>query len=373
VRLFLNPLYLVVALILGALTPILFGFHRWMLPARRERTDFVLRKVRGSFDAVRKWSMSPLRHSASMFGSIAVAAAGVLLMLGLVGAGLALALHGPPIAHASAAKLTLAAAPIVELRQALANVIKEANAALEAVTKKAKAESRALTEDELKAQTEWDAKIEAAKQAVDLEQKKLDRERMTAGAGASDVAPGNARTTRVENMQLRAEADPRRGFATHREFLLATIENSGLRDRAAVSDERLRVLAVADKDDKTAAGELAFVLPQAFHPRSLLAAAGSDEQGGYADQYGGALTPRGFLPTLLQVGTEEDPTSGRTQDVPMTTPIVDIPARTDKNHTTSVSGGFTFTRKPEAVAGTCSVSPSRPRKSSRTRRSRSPH
>jgi HK97 family phage major capsid protein len=38
----------------------------------------------------------------------------------------------------------------------------------------------------------------------------------------------------------------------------------------------------------------------------------------------------------------------------MGSPIVKIPARTDKNHTTSVAGGLTVTRRPETVAGTAS-------------------
>jgi HK97 family phage major capsid protein len=39
----------------------------------------------------------------------------------------------------------------------------------------------------------------------------------------------------------------------------------------------------------------------------------------------------------------------------MERPIVRIPARSDKNHTTSVAGGLTVTRRPETVAGTSSV------------------
>ncbi len=40
--------------------------------------------------------------------------------------------------------------------------------------------------------------------------------------------------------------------------------------------------------------------------------------------------------------------------LPMGAPAVDIPARTDKNHTSSVSGGLTFTRRAEAADGTAS-------------------
>src|SRR5690606_23974205 len=86
----------------------------------------------------------------------------------------------------------------------------------------------------------------------------------------------------------------------------------------------------------------------------LRADAGGDEQGGYADRYGGFAVPRAVAPGILQIGAEGDPTAGRTTGVPMTAPMVDILARTDKNHTTSVSGGCIVTRKPEAVAANAS-------------------
>lgn len=152
----------------------------------------------------------------------------------------------------------------------------------------------------------------------------------------------------------RADDDPRRGFANHRDFLLAVMKNGGRTNREQVKDERLRPLAVLDDGDMEAGGDLAFLLPTAFSPAGIRAAAGSDEQGGYADRYGGFAVPTTTLPGMLQLGAEADPTAGRTQPLPMATPGVDIVARTDKNHATSVSGGFTVTRKPEAVAATSS-------------------
>ena len=160
-------------------------------------------------------------------------------------------------------------------------------------------------------------------------------------------------------VQHRWEKDPRRGFGSHREFLMAVVENTGYRTRDAVQDERLRALAVADKEDRAAAGELAFVMPAAFTPSALLggdiqAAAGSDEQGTYSDRFGGATVPTAMLPQMLTIGWEGDPTLGRTQPIPMAAPMVEIPARVDKDHRESVSGGFVVTRKPETVAGTLS-------------------
>lgn len=152
----------------------------------------------------------------------------------------------------------------------------------------------------------------------------------------------------------RVEQDPRKGFTTHREFLLATIQNAGLRDKSQVADERLRVLAVTDGEDKKAAGELAYLLPEAFTPSSLRAAAGSDEQGMYDHRYGGAGAQKALLPGMLSVGMEADPSAGRTTSIPMAVPTVELLARTDKDHTTSVSGGLTVTRRPETVAAAAS-------------------
>ena len=109
------------------------------------------------------------------------------------------------------------------------------------------------------------------------------------------------------------EDDPKKGFKAPREFLLSVMDayKSG-----KIEDERLNSC------------------------QSL--AAGSDEQSTFADPYGGFLIPEGFSPNLLSVGAETDPTAGRTMNIPMTTPSLSIPARVDKNHSTSVSGGLTM-------------------------------
>jgi HK97 family phage major capsid protein len=160
--------------------------------------------------------------------------------------------------------------------------------------------------------------------------------------------------TTVSGVTPRADQDPRRGFSSPLEFNMAVMQNAGIRDRAQVSDERLRPLAQFDKEDKQSGGDLAYLLPRAFNPASLRAAAGSDEQGNYADRFGGFLQPTQVMPGMLTVPFEGDPTAGLTQSVPMGAPIVKFNARTDKDHSTSVSGGFTVTRRPETVAGTAS-------------------
>jgi HK97 family phage major capsid protein len=242
------------------------------------------------------------------------------------------------------------AARIHELRAKLGTLVTEANEAFEAVQAAAEAEGREITAEERKAQDAFDKRIEVAKAAYDDEARKVERLALVgASVGTGDPVPGSG--PQVVPGENRAEGDPRKGFRSHVEFFTSVIENAGLRNRADVSDERLRPLAVSDGEDKQARGVLAYLLPAGFAPK---ATAGSDEQGGYSDTYGGFSVPTTRAPGLLQVGFEGDPTAGRTQDVPMASPSVEILARTDKDHTTSVSGGFTVTRKPETVAATSS-------------------
>ena len=246
------------------------------------------------------------------------------------------------------------AARIHELRAKRQELADEANAALAAARTLADTEGRSLNETELAAQDAYDKRLEALDQDVKLEERALERTRKyAAGNGAVPLPavvepPGGIPD--VRGMILRADQDSRRGFGTHLDFLLAAMGNTGYRERGEVADERLRPLAVVDGDDRSAGGELAFMLPRAWTPKALQAAAGSDEQGAYQDRYGGFSVPTTLLPGILQLGAEPDPTAGRTTSIPMQTPVVELLARTDKSHATSVSGGFTVTRRPETVA-----------------------
>jgi HK97 family phage major capsid protein len=114
----------------------------------------------------------------------------------------------------------------------------------------------------------------------------------------------------------RFELDPSYGFDTPRAFLEAVIDA----ERGLV-DERL--------------------MP-------LRAVQGSDEQGAYSDPAGGFLVPRGFASFELRRAVV-DPTSSRTQPIPMTTGEVQVPARVDANHSTSVAAGISVARNPETV------------------------
>lgn len=140
-------------------------------------------------------------------------------------------------------------------------------------------------------------------------------------------ANGDGSKTTIEVGDPGYVKDPQRGFVNSREFLVAVMQHgqSG-RVPSESRDERLR----------------------------FLAAAGSDEQGTYSDPYGGFLLPDGFSPSMLRVDPEMDPIAGRTTTIPMSSATVKIPARTDKTHTSSVSGGLTVTRRAETTAATAS-------------------
>jgi HK97 family phage major capsid protein len=79
----------------------------------------------------------------------------------------------------------------------------------------------------------------------------------------------------------------------------------------------------------------------------FLAAAGSDEHSTLSNTYGGFLIPEAFRPEVLSVSAESDPTASRVTQLPMASDVVNIPARTDKNHTSSVSGGLSVGRTTE--------------------------
>ena len=112
--------------------------------------------------------------------------------------------------------------------------------------------------------------------------------------------------------------DPAYGYASPRAFLLDVIQA----ETRGIVSEQLQYLRYE-------------------------AVAGSDEASGAADPFGGFLVPTAFMPQLLSVGFEGDPIAGRTLNVPMTAPSVQIPARVDKNHTSSVTGGLRVFRRAE--------------------------
>jgi HK97 family phage major capsid protein len=94
---------LVSAIMLAALTPILMGFHRWMIEEPRQRTSILLRKVKGLSGA------TPLFHGndrsfkggLGFVGSVALSAGLVFATLAIAGALTFGAIYGVPALHAA--------------------------------------------------------------------------------------------------------------------------------------------------------------------------------------------------------------------------------------------------------------------------------
>lgn len=138
--------------------------------------------------------------------------------------------------------------------------------------------------------------------------------------------PVSSTTDTIEVSEPGFVKDPKKGFDTPAQFLTAVIETNA---QGRVSDERLKYLQ--------------------FDPK---ATQGSDENMVSSDPYGGFTLPEGFSPNLLTIADEADPFAGRTTMVPMQVPTVNIPARVDSNHSTSVAGGVTVSRTAETTDAT---------------------
>lgn len=162
------------------------------------------------------------------------------------------------------------------------------------------------------------AELEAvtAKEKADKERAdKLAATRKTLGAATPVTRRPQPGNDGIGHIRQSAEDDPNAGFKTPREFLSAVMTAS--RGRA---DERLS---------------------------PLRATAGSDEHGEYSDSYGGYLIPTGLLPGLKMIAPEGDPTASMVDAIPMASTTIKINARTDKDHSSSVTGGFRVYRRAE--------------------------
>jgi HK97 family phage major capsid protein len=145
------------------------------------------------------------------------------------------------------------------------------------------------------------AKAEQARADTDA---KAEEDRLAAETAALKKKPSG----RIEVSPPNAAKDPKRGFADHSDFLRAVMRAG----RFGQVDERLVPLATQ----------------------------GTDEQQTSANPYGGFFAPVGIAPGVLSVAPELDPIDALVRRIPMTAPTVKFNARVDKNHATSVSGGF---------------------------------
>jgi HK97 family phage major capsid protein len=81
----------------------------------------------------------------------------------------------------------------------------------------------------------------------------------------------------------------------------------------------------------------------------LKAAAGSDEMHGDSISRGGAAVPEELLNDALRRRGDADPILSRVTRLQMRYSRLGVPARVDKNHASSVSGGLQLARRPETV------------------------
>lgn len=135
---------------------------------------------------------------------------------------------------------------------------------------------------------------------------------------------GRVNLISVSNKKDEILKDPKRGFQNHLEFFNDVIEAGKNGMRPDKMPERLR---------------------------EMYNAVGSDEAKVSNNPDGGFLVPPAFLAGLLTTDPlmEQVDTGALTRKVPMQSDTVYINARVDKDHSSSVSGGFRVYRREEAA------------------------
>jgi len=232
---------------------------------------------------------------------------------------------------------------LTEIRAAIRAKRTEAKSVLDAV--EARGETAEWTDDEDKKFDELKGELGKLVARVERHEALGEVEAAIAAPVAAVAAPAAPSATPpsspvgVTAVRERWLDDPMRGFKTPTEYLLGVMDVC--RGFEVPADTREKLMSLR---------------PKGARPLSLeiRAAVGSDEQMGSDDPHGGFLLPTAMSPDLLTVQAENDPLAGRTRSVPMVAPTVKIPARVDKNHATSVSGGLTVSRSAETVAKTAS-------------------
>lgn len=180
--------------------------------------------------------------------------------------------------------------------------------------------------------------INALPKAADLQAVKSDVAKNAADAKAATdkiAADLKAATDSMKAMESKVNmisvkgssnaSDPKRGFKNSAEFFNAVIVAGMNENRPDKMPENLR---------------------------ALFNAVGSDEARSASNPDGGFLIPPEFMPGVMQTnGLDlQNDTGLLTRKVPMSSPVVEINARVDKDHSSSVSGGFRVYRRSEAAA-----------------------
>lgn len=205
---------------------------------------------------------------------------------------------------------------ILELKQKDSKILGEANAIKDSV------KPEDLT-DELYDQI--DAKLEESKavrqEIVKLEKREATLASLDSGLKQLETIPEPKTIINPTPITTydRVQDDPSKGFKSPRFFFMALMDHAMGRGMA----EGLKYL----------------------RPQAVL---GADEQSTFSDPHGGFLVPETFSPDLFKIDPESDPMGAFVRRIPMATPVVKIPAKVDKDHSTSVSGGLRVFRRAEA-------------------------
>lgn len=152
--------------------------------------------------------------------------------------------------------------------------------------------------------------------------------------GRTATIPGNTNNianvfnTLSGNVSVKpnVENDPRFGFSTDRDFLLSVVNAyQGGPEALARNPERI--------DDRLKA--------------VVRNAVGDDEYSRGSWASAGVLIPDAMISRILSLTPEADFLTPRMTQIPMSVPTISIPARVDKNHSTSVTGGTRVYRTAE--------------------------
>lgn len=151
----------------------------------------------------------------------------------------------------------------------------------------------------------------------------LQRSRVaTVGQDLSEVSNALRTFTGAIRTRPAFEDDPRYGFKTDNEFLRECMNATRNPDKA---DDRIK---------------------------AVINAVGSDEYSRGNWQSAGILIPETMIDRILSLTPEADFITPRCTRIPMGTSSVKIPARVDKNHSTSVTGGTRVYRTKETATVT---------------------
>lgn len=144
------------------------------------------------------------------------------------------------------------------------------------------------------------------------------------GEFAEKIKEIESSVSKIEIGKNLKSEDPKKGYKSHADFLNDVMKVG----KGAAESENLK----------------------------LCKAVGSDEQNTFSNPDGGFLVPAGFLNETMM----SDPfaiqsnTGSMTRRIPMASQIVNVNARVDKNHSSSVTGGLQVYRRKEADSVTSS-------------------